>query len=245
AVPATTATTLDVRFPFDMPPTRTAIHGSGVIYCAFYSYDGKVRSPADLRDVVIVKDLNWGTSAPAFRALLDAGDGQAGMRVATGISNPWYNSNFEDPSFGNDRYGPDLAIAVDPSNADRVYVTYATGTSAADAALHLRWSDDGGQNWSSDVRAIPRAKNPSLAINSRGLVGFVYQQVVGANWITVLEVSDDGFAASYTAHVLAITPTSTPAPAGVMATYLGDYIKLLAVGEDFYGIFSAGNEPVK
>jgi hypothetical protein len=63
AVPATTATTLDVRFPFDMPPTRTAIHGSGVIYCAFYSYDGKVRSPADLRDVVIVKDLNWGTSA--------------------------------------------------------------------------------------------------------------------------------------------------------------------------------------
>jgi hypothetical protein len=245
AVPATTATTLDVRFPFDMPPTRTAIHGSGVIYCAFYSYDGKVRSPADLRDVVIVKDLNWGTSAQAFRALLDTGDGQAGVRVATGISNPWYNSNFEDPSFGNDRYGPDLAIAVDPSNADRVYVTYATGASAADAALHLRWSDDGGQNWSSDVRAIPRAKNPSLAINSRGLVGFVYQQVVGANWMTVLEVSDDGFAASYTAHVLAVTPTSTPAPAGVMATYLGDYIKLLAVGEDFYGIFSAGNEPVK
>lgn len=245
ATPATTATALDVRFSFDMPPTRTAIHRSGAIYCAFYSYNGPGPSPADLRDVVVVKDLNWGASAPPFQALLDAGDGQAGVRVVTGISNPWYNSNFEDPSFGNDRYGPDLAIAVDPNNADRIYVTYVTGTNAADATLHLRWSGDGGQNWSSDVRAIPKAKNPSLAINSRGLVGFVYQQVVGANWMTVLEVSDDGFAASFATHVLASTPTNTPTPAGVMATYLGDYIKLLSVGEDFYGIFCAGNEPVK
>jgi hypothetical protein len=245
AAPATAATALDVRFPFDMPPTRTAIHRSGTIYCAFYSYNGATRSPADLRDVVVVKDLDWGGSAPPFQALLDSGDGQAGERVATGVSNPWYSSNFEDPSFGNDRYGPDLAIAVDPNNADRVYITYMTGTSAADATLHLRWSDDGGQNWSSDVRAIPKAKNPSLAINSRGLVGFVYQQVVGTNWMTVLEVSHDGFVSSFATHVLAMTPTNTPTPTSVMATYLGDYIKLLSVGEDFYGVFCAGNEPVK
>ena len=94
AAAATTATALDVRFPFDMPPTRTAIHSSGTIYCAFYSYNAAVASPADLRDVVVVKDLNWGASTPPFQALLDTGDGQAGVRVATGISNPWYNSNF-------------------------------------------------------------------------------------------------------------------------------------------------------
>ncbi len=245
AAPTTTANTLDVRFPFDMPPTRTAIHRSGTIYCAFYSYNAATTSPADLRDVVVVKDLDWGASATPFQALSDTGDGQAGVRVATGISNPWYNSNFEDPNFGNDRYGPDLAIAVDPNDPDRVYITYVTGTSAADATLHLRWSDDGGQNWSSDVRAIPTAKNPSLAINSRGLVGFVYQQVVGGNWMTVLEVSHDGFVSSFDTHVLAVTPTNTPTPASVMATYLGDYIKLLSVGEDFHGIFSAGNEPVQ
>jgi Abnormal spindle-like microcephaly-assoc'd, ASPM-SPD-2-Hydin len=243
AAPTSTATTLDVRFPFDMPPTRTAIHSSGTIYSAFYSYNAAVRSPADLRDVVVVKDLNWGASTPPFQALLDTGDGQAGVRVANGISNPWYNSNFIDPSFGNDRYGPELAIAVDPNNADRVYIAYMTGTSAADATLHLRWSEDGGQNWFSDVRTIPTAKNPSLAINSRGLVGFVYQQVVGANWMTVLEVSHDGFVASFATHVLAITPTNTPTPA--FRPYLGDYIKLLSVGEDFYGTFCAGNEPVK
>jgi hypothetical protein len=245
AVPGTTANSLDVRFPFDMPPTRTAIHRSGTIYCAFYSYNAATRSPGDLRDVVIVKDLDWGDSSPAFQALTDAGDGQPGVRVATGISNPWYSSNFKDPSFGNDRYGPDLAIAVDPHDADRVYVVYLTGTSATDALLHLRRSHDGGQTWSSDLRTIPTAKNPSLAINSRGAVGFVYQQVVGANWMTVLEVSHDGFAASFGTHVLAITPTGTPTPTPVMRTYLGDYIKLAAVGEDFYGIFSAGNEPVK
>ena len=245
AAPTTTATALDVRFSFDMPPTRTAIHRSGAIYCAFYSYNGAVASPTDQRDVVVVKDLNWGASVPPFQALFDTGDGKAGVRVATGISNPWYNSNFEDPSFGNDRYGPELAIAVDPNDGARIYITYMTGTSAADAALHLRRSDDGGQNWSSDVRVIPKAKNPSLAINSRGLVGLVYQQVVGANWMTVLEVSHDGFFASFATHVLAMTPTSTPTPASVMATYLGDYIKLLSVGEDFYGVFCAGNEPVQ
>jgi hypothetical protein len=243
AAPTTTANSLDVRFPNDMPPTRTAIHKSGTIYCAFYSY--QVVSPTSLRDVVVVKDLDGGASTPAFQALVDTGDGKVGVRVATSIHNPWYNSNFEDPSFGNDRYGPELAIAVDPNNADRVYLVYATGTSAADEALHLVFSTDGGQTWSADVRTLALAKCPSIAINSRGMVGFVYQQVVGANWTAVLEVSDDGFVSSFSSHVLISTPTNSPTPASVMATYLGDYIKLEAVGVDFYGIFSASNAPSK
>jgi hypothetical protein len=243
AAPATTANTLDVRFPSDMPPTRTAIHSSGTIYCAFYSYHSA--SATSLRDVVIVKDLDWGGSLPPFQALVDTGDGKVGVRVATSITNPWYNSNFEDPSFGNDRYGPELAIAVDPNDVQRVYIVYATGTSAADETLHLRWSSNGGQDWSADVRTVPLAKNPSIAINAFGRVGFVYQQVVGANWVTVLEVSHDGFVSSFASHILASTPTNAPTPASVMATYLGDYIKLLAVGKDFYGIFSASNAPSK
>jgi hypothetical protein len=239
----TTADSLNVRFPNTMPPTRTAIHHSGTIYCAFYTYNSASSPPpaSSQRDVVVVKDLNWGASSPAFQALTDSGDSQVGVRVATSISNPWYNSNFEDPAFGNDRYGPELAIAVDPKDVDRIYLVYATGTSAADETLHLRWSSDGGQNWFGDVRTIPKAKNPSLAINALGMVGFVYQQVVGANWTTVLEVSEGGFVSSFTSHVLASTPTNAPTPASVMATYLGDYIKLQAHFVDFYGIFSASN----
>jgi hypothetical protein len=244
----TTANSLDVRFPNAMPPTRTAIHRAGTIYCAFYSYNTPLSppSPTSLRDVVIVKDLNWGGSSPAFQALVDSNDGNVGVRIATAIPNPWYNSNFLDPAFGNDRYGGgDLAIAVDPKNVDRVYVAYMTGTSASDEALRVVWSSDGGQNWSADVRFVPKAKNPSLAINALGMVGFVYQQVVGANWTTVLEVSDDGFISSFTSHVLSSTPTNAPTPTTVMRTYLGDYIKLQAHFADFYGIFSASNAPSK
>ncbi len=185
-----------------------------------------------------------GCSAPPFQALIDT-DGNAGVRVAVNINNPWYFSNFLDPSFGNDRYGPDLAIAVDPDDVDRLYIVYMTGTVASDAVLHLRRSLDGGQTWSPDLRAVPTAKNPSLAINSRGAVGFVYQQVVGGNWVTVLETSDSGFQSGFVSHTLAITPTGSPTPASVMATYLGDYIKLLCAGEDFFGVFCAGNQPVK
>ena len=245
---ATTANSLDVRFPRDMPPTRTAVHSSGTIYCAFYSYDTSSTGTSSLlassRNVVVVKDVNWAATTPAFQALVDGGDGKVGVRVAISVSNPWFNSNFLDPSFGNDRYGPDLAIAVDPNNADRVYIVYATGTVASDSVLHLRWSKDGGQSWSADVRSVPVAKNPSLAINSQGMVGFAYQQVVGSNWVTVLEVSDNGFTSGYSTHILASTPTSSPTPASLFATYLGDYIKLLSVGTDFYGTFCASNAPV-
>jgi hypothetical protein len=238
--PTFTSNSPDVRNPSDMPPTRTAIHHSGTIYCAFYTNNSD-----GTRDKVIVKDLDWGASLPPFQALIDSGDHKAGVRVATSISNPWAGSDFLDPNFGNDRYGPDLSIAVDPHDAQRVYIAYVTGTSAADDILHLLWSGDGGQTWSADVRSVPVAKNPSLAINSLGMVGFAYQQVAGANWMSVLEISDNGFVSSFSTHVLANTPTNTPTPASVMATYLGDYIKLLAIDKDFYGTFCAGNAPLK
>jgi hypothetical protein len=241
---AFTSNTLDVRFPSDMPPTRTAIHSSGTIYCAFYSYDGPGIAPiGSKRNVVVVKDLNWGSSLTPFQALIDT-DGKAGIRVANSISNPWYASNFLDPNFGHDRFGPDLAIAVDPNDPQRVYLAYATGTGDTDMTVHLVWSGDGGHTWSADVRTLLKAKNPSIAINSLGMVSFAYQQVVGPNWMTILEVSDDGFISSFATHVLANTPSNNPAPE-LFRTYLGDYIKLLAHGRDFYGVFSASNIPVK
>lgn len=247
--PTFTSNSLDVRNPADMPPTRTAIHHrTGTIYCAFYSYNGPllpggIPNPSATRDVVVVKDLNWGASTPPFKALIDTGDGKQGVRVANGISNPWYSTNFLDPNFGHDRFGPELAIALDPNNDQRVYLAYATGTGDTDFTVHLVWSDDGGQTWSPDVRTISKAKNPSIAINSLGNVGFAYQQVVGPNWNTVLEVSHNGFLSSFVTHVLASTPTNAPAPQWFL-TYLGDYIKLLAVGMDFYGTFCASNAPV-
>ena len=41
--------------------------------------------------------------------------------------------------------------------------------------------------------------------------------------------------------MLATVPANTPAP--TFQPYIGDYANLVALGKDFYGIFSANNTP--
>ena len=76
------------------------------------------------------------------------------------------------------------------------------------------------------------------------MVGFLYQQVdrSGADqrWVTHIEFTEDGFA-SVQDFVLANVPAMTPPP--IFIPYIGDYVHLMAVGEDFHGIFSANNTP--
>ena len=83
-----------------------------------------------------------------------------------------------------------------------------------------------------------------MAINSRGKVGFMYQQLTGTGsaqrWETHLELTDDDFATSSN-FILATVPSNTPAPA--FLPYMGDYEHLMAVGKDFYGIFATANIP--
>jgi hypothetical protein len=122
----------------------------------------------------------------------------------------------------------------------------ASGTS--DYTLHVRRSLDRGVTWSNDLRTITNATNPALAINGDGTVGFLYQQVIPfvtgpaviRFWVTRLERTDDEFTTIQDA-VLAVVPADAPAPA--FLPYIGDYVHLLAVGRDFYGIFSANNTP--
>ncbi len=98
--------------------------------------------------------------------------------------------------------------------------------------------------WSPDLRTITNAKNPALAINSQGTVGFLHQQLTGAapnqRWETHLERTSNAFAA-ITDLLLATVPADVPAR--VFFPYLGDYDHLMAVGNDFYGVFSANNTP--
>jgi Protein of unknown function (DUF1573)/HYDIN/CFA65/VesB-like, Ig-like domain len=234
-----TVVSVDVRNNSDGPKTRTAIHPNGTVYGAFYS-----RNPGGSWDVVVVKDTNWGNSAQPYHALIDTGDNLAGVRVASSISVA--PSGTEDADFGHDRRGWELALAVDPKNDQRVYIVYSQGTSAADYTLHLRRSDNGGATWQNESRIIVKAKNPGLAINTEGAVGFLYQQVVGpddsSHWVTMFEHSRDDFA-TIDVHTLANVPSSAPAPATDMATYIGDYVKLQAFGRNFYGTFCANNAP--
>jgi hypothetical protein len=107
--------------------------------------------------------------------------------------------------------------------------------------LHVRRSTDRGQTWSADVRTITDVKNPSLAINSGQLLGLAYQQFNGTQWVTQLELTSNAWGTPAETHVLHRAPANTPGRA--FLPYLGDYIRLLAVGRDFYGVFSGNNTP--
>ncbi len=233
--PTTSTVRLEARTVIrDGFQTRPAIHPNGTVYALFYALVG----PSC--DVVIVRDDNWASSATPFQALIDTVDLKQGVRIVTGVNNP-FNSLF----IGQQRIGGDLSIAVDPNDSATVYVCYGN-LQGSTYTLHVVKSTDSGATWSADLRTVTNATNPALAINSKGRLGFLYQQVTGATpnqrWVTTLELTHSDFA-SITTHFLANTPAATPVKGP--DPYLGDYLFMMTVGQTFYGIFSANNTPDK
>jgi hypothetical protein len=228
------------------PSIRPTIHSSGRIYVAYFNwtaFSGSVITS----DIVVCRDDNWGQGGSPYKALIDAGDGLAGVRVAKAVTIPWF---FVGGSLlGQERVGSHLSIAVDPSNSNVVYLAWAdTPSGSTTYTIHLRKSTDGGVTWSADLRAIPNAVNPALAVNVHGIAGFLYQELIsGATWQTALEVSANGFATASTPIVLASVPAGTPL--ATFQPYLGDYVYLAAGPTSFlfpwtfYGVFSANNTP--
>lgn len=216
-------------------PTRPAVHLNGTVYAIFYALIGGTSS-----DVVIVRDDNWASGATPFQALNDTGDGKLGVRIATGVNNP-----FNSISIGQQRIGSDFSIAVDPNNSAVVYVCWGDLQSGV-YTLFVRKSPDSGVTWSGNLRSVSNATNPALAINDKGRLGFLYQQVTGLStsqrWETTLELTTNDFAVT-TSYLLANTPANSPASNG--SPYLGDYLYMMTVGELFYGIFTANNTPDK
>src|SRR5204862_3685957 len=80
--------------------------------------------------------------------------------------------------------------------------------------------------------------------NSRGRVGLLYQKLVspgGVNqWETHLETTDNAFTSKIDT-ILARVPDANGTYGGTNP--IGDYASLIAIGKDFYGIFSANNTP--
>jgi hypothetical protein len=220
----------------DGPPIRLALHPDGKVYAAFQRWVTASGSDVHL-DIVVTRDDNWGHGNAPFQALIDAADHRTGQRVAT---NRFVRFN---DTMGQERLGGDLAIAVDPRDDEHVWVAWCDrvgGPAGADWTLHVRHSADSGQTWPDDVRTVTDAKNPSLAVNDDGLVGLVYQAFTGTRWETRLETTGDAWTTS-TTSTLHSAPSSTPAR--TFLPYLGDYIRLLALGSDFYGVFCGNNTP--
>ena len=237
AAPAFTSVRLEKRATSGQngPQVRMSVHPSGVIYAAFYGWRSFVGGVVTA-DVVVVRDDSWGSGANPFTALVDSVDSVAGKRVTTGSTFVW------SAQIGNQRTGGDLSIAVDPTDAKKVYLAYADRQGTV-YTLHLRRSVNSGNTWSADILTIPNATNPAVAINSGGKVAFLYQQVTGTSpnqrWETHLRTSPNG--STWNDTVLANTPTGAPTPQ--FQPYLGDYVYLTANGADFYGIFCANNTP--
>lgn len=222
----------------DGPSVRPAIHLDGTIYAAYFGW--RTFGSPNISDVVVVRDDNWASGALPFRNLLDTGDGLAGQIVAAGVQIAPLST-----TLGTQRIGSQMSIAVDPRDSRTVYIAWCDGATAATYTIHVRRSTDGGQNWSADLRTIVSATNCALAVSSHGKVGLLYQQLgnpgSGNRWRTHLEMSSDGFATAPTDLLLADVPDQNGTYGG--NNPIGDYANVVALGKDFYGIFSANNTP--
>jgi hypothetical protein len=208
---------------------RPAVHPDGTVYALFYDWIGK-SDGLRLANVVVVRDDEGGVGF----------NPQAGRNVT-----PMPITYPDGGELAQERLGGELAIAVDPRNSAVVYVAWADRQGTGPYTLHVSGSFNAGVDWSGDLRTIPSAQNPALAVNSRGKVAFLYQQVTeapeGQRWETHLERSVD--AVGWQDMLLASMPADAPAGDSLVGTYLGDYLSLMAVGKNFYGVFCMSNLP--
>ncbi|MDB5339327.1 MAG: BNR/Asp-box repeat protein, partial [Planctomycetaceae bacterium] len=171
----------------DGPPIRVAAHRDGTTYAAFYGWRG---GGADFRtaDVIVVRDDDGVTGSDLFGALKDKSDGLSGALVASSRVVPWQPES--QPTFGQERLvASHIAIAVDPRTSATVIVTWGDKSQAGDYRLHLARSNDRGMTWR-QIMEVSNAINPGVAINAEGVIGFLFQRLVGpgqqANWETHL-----------------------------------------------------------
>jgi hypothetical protein len=222
------------------PSVRTAIHSSGVIYCAFLGW--RIFQPNVKSDIVVVRDDNWASGPSKFQDLTDPTDGKAGQRVVTKVPIAPLGRRL-----GTQRVGSSLTIAVDPTDSRRIYIAWCDGlaSSSSPYTLHVRRSDDSGQNWTGDLFSVVNTTNPGLAVNTNGVVGLLYQELVNTNgadrWRTHFVNSADHFTNVPADTILADVLDSNES--ATTTVIIGDYSNLISVRNDFYGVFSAYNEP--
>lgn len=242
AAPTFTQVRIDADAPVgrDNYQVRTVSHADGHVYGAFYRRKGSISGGYNA-DVVVVRDDDWGKTVPPFVALVDAVTTISGENVVA--STPVTDTFGSSPTLGNEWWGGDLYLTVDPADGAKVYISYSDSPTGAPRTLHLRRSSDHGQTWDPDILTTASAKNAAIAINSEGRIGYLYQQLAGTSpnrrWQTHLRRSLDGV--TWDDVILADFPAEgAGSPGG--SRIVGDYLNMVAVGQDFYGVFSSYND---
>jgi hypothetical protein len=236
----------------DGAQVRPVAHSDGTVYAVFYrwrSFTGSFSANTMLitsADVVVVRDDKGGNGTTPYTHLVDPGDGLAGMRVVKGVTFPFMSKGTA--ATGQQRLGGSLSLAVDPTNSSTVYLSWADKPAGSTAmqTLHVCRSADRGANWTADLLTIPSATNGALAINSQGKVAYLYQEFKDTQgdprWVTHVRRTTDGINWDdlILANVSALNPSKE---IDGFDPYIGDYVHMVTVGKDFYGVFSAGNIP--
>jgi hypothetical protein len=230
----------------DSPAVRIAVNGSRV-YAIFNRYGSVVESDANGErlnsEIVVVRSDNGG--ADDFKVLGTSGNGNA-VTIATPIS-IFTNDENTHLTLGQERIGSDIAIAVDPNNANHVVVAYGDAPGPNDAGiaqLVVKESTDGGATWSQELHRTPssiRSALPGLAILPNGAIGLLYASYDPATNVLsqhLLTTTDD-FAT--TKDITLASQTNSLPTANGDDPYIGDFFDLTSRGNTFYGIFSASN----
>jgi hypothetical protein len=233
----------------DDPAVRVAVNGSRV-YAVFDRWTSTLesRSANEARfnsQLVVVRSDNGGMDG--FTAL---GPGGNGATAATHIG-VFANAQDTVLTLGQERIaGGDLAIAVDPNNADHVVVAYTDAPGANGAGviqLAVTESFDGGATWTQKftTSSSSRSGQPGVAILANGAIGLLYNNyapamgdpATGTLSQHLLTTTDD-FA---TTNDVTLASESNTTPTIQFDPYLGDFFELTGIGNTFYGIFSASN----
>jgi hypothetical protein len=225
---------------FDLASVRTSIHqADNTVYGVFMGVPELADDQSTLGSVVVVRDDHGGNGTRPYTSLKDKDDKLSGAIVANKLPMP-------PGPLGQQRLlsQSHVSIAVDPRGVSNypIYVAWVDRSGSGTCTLHIRRSNDKGQNWSQDLRTVQDATNPALAVNSDGIVAILYQQLVGGQtWETHFEMSADEFVTVQELPALSKAPDASPVLQ--FEPYLGDYAHLQSIGRTFYGTFSANNTP--
>lgn len=222
------------------PPIRTGFASTGRAYSVFVRPSSTVgASPFDLiGSLVVRRDDNNAT--PTFANLGPGGAGVQPPQMAN-IRMPWLLTQCgSGTGTSAQRARSSLALAVDPSNENRLAVSYPDAVNGT-LHLHVLVSNDAGNTWTEPMPAITGGAIPALAFAANGAIGLLYQQWDGTNQSTHMRQSGDGLNSfsDVTLSSWAGSQIVNPHP------YLGDYYDLESVNNQFYGIYSGSNDPTQ
>ncbi len=209
----------------DGSAVRVAARGD-TVYAVFQRYNHVDANQDETGDIVIVRD-----DAGGAHNFMDLGVSGAGKAVATG-------ETFPQGSIGQERLGSDLSIAVDPNNPARVAVAYAA-VQSGNIVVVVHLSTDSGASWSKIFTTPADSALPALAIAANGTVGLLYTSYDGTNLETHLVQSSNNFTSNTD---LLLSKFADQSLVSDFDPYIGDYEDLVAVGNTFYGTFSASND---